>query len=158
MQLVSHYPQPKTFTTYLLLSGTWLVVQVVLASPILVRVLSASLRADAYWWDRADAVAIPICLILQSVFGAFLLWQSRRSPAFGWHIFKGIAYGIFGALITAPLAFLIMKTFFEPPVTMPPAFFFVVMLYLGHRIPLLGVVLGGFFAASIHWALTKTRA
>jgi len=155
VQRLCNYPLPKTFSGYLLLTGTWLVAQVVVASPILARTLSASLRADANWWDRADAVAIPICLLLQSLFAAFFLWRSRRSTAFGWQISKGIAYGILSFLITVPLAFLIMKTFYKPTIAMPPAFFFVVIFYLGHRVPLLGVVLGGFMAASTHWVLVK---
>jgi hypothetical protein len=142
----------------LLLAGTWLVALVIVASPILVRVFSASLRADAQWWDSADAAAIVICLFLQSAFGAFFLWRSGRSKAFAWHVVKGIAYGILSFLITVPLAFLIMKTFYKPIITMPPAFFFVLIFYLGHRIPLLGVVVGGFLAAAAHWALTESKA
>ena len=140
---VSHYPQPKSFSAYLLLTCAWLVAQLVAAFPILMRVWSASLHADAYWWVRADAVAIPLCLLLQSVIAAIFLWRSRRSAAFGWHLFKGIAYGVSSALLSVPLAFLIMKLFYKPVITMPPAFFFAVIIYLGHRIPLLGVVLGG---------------
>jgi hypothetical protein len=157
VQRVSHYPQPKTFAAFLLLACTWFVAQVIVASPLPMRVWGTFLRANASWWDRFDVVAIPVCLLLQSVFGAFLLWRSRRSTAFGWHVFKGIAYGILSSLITVPLAFLIMKTFYEPTITMPPAFFFVLIFYLGHRIPLLGVMLGGLLAASIHRALTNTR-
>jgi hypothetical protein len=115
------------------------------------------LRADANWWDRADAISITICLLLQSVFGAFLLWRSGRSKAFGWHVVKGFAYGILSFLITVPLAFLIVNTFYKPIITMPPSFFFVLIFYLGHRIPLLSVVLGGVLAASVHWALTESK-
>ncbi len=154
---VSPYPQPKSFVAYLLLAFAWLVAQSALASPILVRVLSASLRADVHWWDRADAAAIVICLLLQSVFGAFFLRRSRRSTAFGWHVVKRIAYGLLSFFITIPLAFLITNVFYKPIITIPPAFFFVLIFYAGHRIPLLGVVLGGFLAASTHWVLTMTR-
>ena len=157
VQLDGHNPQPKAFDVYLLLICTWLVALVVVAFPMLTRVLSASLRADAKWWERADAVAILICLLLQSCFGAFFLWRSGRSKVFGWHVFKGIAYGILSFLITVPLAFLIMKSLYKPTITMPPAFFFVMTFYMGHRIPLLGVTLGGLLAASIHWALTESR-
>src|SRR2546422_3252972 len=38
-----------------------------------------------------------------------------------------------------------------------PGVFFVMTFYMGHRIPLLGVMLGGLLAASIHWALTESR-
>lgn len=155
---VSRYPHPRTFATYLFLTCAWFVAQVVVAIPMLVRILSASLRAGAEWWERADAVAILTCLLLQSVFGAFFLWRSRRSTAFGWQVFKGIAYGILSFLVTVPLAFFLVKFLCKPIITMPPAFFFAVIFYLGHRIPLLGVVLGGFLAASVHWRLTGTRA
>jgi hypothetical protein len=130
----------------------------VLAFPILIRALSASLRANAQWWDRADSIAILTCLLLHSVFGAYFLWRSRRSTALGWHVVKGIAYGLLSFFIAIPFAFLIMKMFYKPLVTIPPAFFFVLMFYLGHRIPLLGVVLAGSLAAFTHWMLTKPRA
>jgi hypothetical protein len=158
LQHTRRRPQPKTFAAYLLLTGTWLVALVIVASPIPVRVFSASLRADAHWWDRADAVSITICLLLQSVLGTFLLWRSGSSKAFAWHVVKGVAYGILSFLITVPLAFLIMKTFYKPIITMPPVLFFALIFYLGHRIPLLGVVLGGFLAAAVHWALTESKA
>jgi len=51
-----------------------------------------------------------------------------------------------------------MKPFYKPIITIAPSFFFILLFYLGHRIPLLGVLLGGFLAASIHGVLTKTRA
>jgi hypothetical protein len=51
-----------------------------------------------------------------------------------------------------------MKSLYKPAITIPPAFFFALIFYLGHRIPLLGMLLGGFLAASTHWELTKTRA
>jgi hypothetical protein len=120
---VGPYLQPKSFVAYLLLTFAWLVAQSVLASPILVRVLSASSRADADWWDRADAAAITICLFLQSAFGAFFLWRSGRSTAFGWHAVKRIAYGLLSFFITIPLAFLAMKTFYKPIITIPPSLF-----------------------------------
>ena len=153
----SHYPQPNTFAAYLLLTATWFVALVVVAFPMLGRVLSASLRANAKWWERADAIAILICLLLQSGFGAFFLWRSGRSKVFGWQVFRGIAYGILSFLVTIPLAFLIMKGLYKPAITIPPAFFFALIFYLGHRVPLLGLLLGGFLVASTHWELTKTR-
>jgi hypothetical protein len=157
MQLVIRRPQPRSFSAFLLLAGSWFVIQTIVASPVLVRVWTASLGAHVPWWDRADSVEIPTFLVLQSVCGAFLLWRSRRSPVFGLHAAKGIAYGLLSFPITAFLTYLVLISLYEPIRTIPPLFFFWMLFFLGHRVPLLGVALGGLLAAAVHWVLTESR-
>jgi hypothetical protein len=153
----SHGLKPKPLKNVLVLACVSFVVQVIVAAPILVRILTSSFRYGPSSWDRADSIYVPICLFLQSVVGAFLLWRSRRSARFVWHAGKGIAYALLSFLITAPLVYFVLGSFYNPIRTMTPFMFFVMIFFLGHRVPLLGVSLAGFLTVAADWEMTDSK-
>jgi hypothetical protein len=150
--------QPKPLGAFLLLASTWFVVQALVASPFLVRTCGAWFRTNGSSWERDDAVAILLFLLLESVLGAFLLWRSRKSASFVLHAAKGIIYGVLSFLIAAPLVYLVLNFLYKPVPTMPPHFVFVLLFFLGHRVPLLGIALGGFLASAVHQVLRVNQA
>lgn len=158
VQYVGHDRRPNSFGAFLVLATTWFVVQVLVALPFLVRIWGVWFRANGASWDRADAVAILLFLSLQSVLGAFLLSRSRRNTNFALNSAKGMAYGILSFLIAAPFAYLVFSFLCKPISTIPPRFFLDIVLFLGHRIPLLGVAVGGLLAGAVHWLVKVNEA
>lgn len=149
VKIVGQDQQPRSVGAFLLLASTWFIVQVLVAFPFLVRTCGAWFRTNGASWERTDAVAVLLFLPLQSLLGAFFLWRSRKSANFGLHASKGIVYGLLSLLITVPLVFVALNFLYQPVPTMPPRFVFELLFFLGHRIPLLGVALGGFVASAV---------
>jgi hypothetical protein len=96
-------------------------------------------------------LSIPTFLLLQSAIGAFFLWRLWRGNNYLLYAAKGILVGFCGFLIAAPLSYVLLRFTYKSLPTIPPSFFFILMFYLGHRIPLVGVALGSFVAASLQW-------
>ena len=157
MQVAEHSTQRRAFGTYLFLAAASLGVQLVVALPITLRIWKAALRPGAFSWDRADAFSIPIFLLLQSAIGAFFLWRLRRGNNYLLHTVKGILVGLCGFLIATPLSYVLLRFSYKSLPTIPPSFFFMLVFFLGHRIPLLGVLLGSFVTASVQWSRSENK-
>ena len=151
MQVAEHSTQNRTLGTFVLLASVLLGVQLVVALPITLHIWKAAFRPGALSWDRADAVTIPTFLLLQSAIGALFLCRLRRSCNYLVHAGKGVLVALGSFLIAALLGFFILSYSYEPVAWDTPFMFFVTIFFLGHRIPLLGVVLGGFVATTLQW-------
>lgn len=147
----------KSLANYLILTSVTGLVQLLVGFPLIVQILKMAFRPGAFSWDRADAVELATCIGLQSATSAFLLLRLRRSGHYLTHLVKGVLVGLSSFLIAAVFGFLILRSQYEPFAEMTPLMFFVLIVFLGHRIPLLGVMLSGGAAATLHWFLTRNH-
>jgi len=147
----------KRLANYLIVASVTLVVQLLVGFPLIFQIGKMALRPGAFSWDRADAVEVATCLGLQSAISAFLLLHLRRSSHYLTHLVKGILIGLSSFLFAAILGYVVLQFLYGPVAEETPLMFFILIIFLGHRIPLLGVALSGAGAAALHWFVARNH-
>jgi hypothetical protein len=158
MQFVAQSLQHRNSMTYLIITAVSLAVQLIIALPITLHIWAVASRPGAYPWDRTDAITIPAFLVLQSAIGSFFLWRIRRTRNCLLHGLIGVLMGLCGFIVAAPLEYFILLFSYKSLLNITPLFFFILIFFLGHRIPLLGVVIASFAAGTTHWLLLQDVA